>query len=300
MTASGIGASVRRVEDPRFLTGRGTYTDDLERPGQLHAAIVRSPLAHARIASVDVAEAQAAPGVVAVYTGADMAADEVGGLPCGWQIHSKDGSEMVEPTHPPLCADRVRHVGDQVAVVVAETRAAARAGAALVAIDYDDLPAVASCTGAVADDAPLVWDEAPGNTCYDWEIGDRESTEAAFAKAAHVVSIDLTNNRLIPNAMEPRAAIGDHDLGTGETTLYTTTQNPHLIRLLLGNFVLGIPEHKLRVVARDVGGGFGSKIFLYAEEAIVTWASRKLGRPVRWTAERSESFMSDAHGRDHV
>jgi aerobic carbon-monoxide dehydrogenase large subunit len=296
----GIGASVRRKEDPRFLTGRGTFTDDITRPGQVYAAIVRSPEAHAEIASIDVAEALKAPGVQAIFTGKDMATDKVGGLPAGWLIHSKDGSPMVEPTHPPLAVDRVRHVGDQVAVVVAETRAQAKAAAQLVWVDYKPLPAVGTLEVATRGGAPLVWDAAPGNVCFDWEIGDKAATDAAFAKADHVVALDVRQNRLVPNAIEPRSAIGEYDPSMGQYTLYTTSQNPHLIRLLLGAFVLGLPEHKLRVVAPDVGGGFGSKIFHYAEEAIVTWAAGKLHRPVKWTAERSESFMSDAHGRDHL
>jgi carbon-monoxide dehydrogenase large subunit len=300
MAESGIGASVRRVEDKRFLTGRGQYTDDINRPGQLHAYMIRSPLAHARIAGIESAEAKAAEGVVAIFTGADMAKDEVGSLPCGWLIHSKDGSEMVEPPHIPLVADTVKHVGDQVAVVIAETRAQAKAAALLVEVDYEELLVVVTCDDAVREGCDLVWDQAPGNICYDWEIGDAAATDVAFVNAAHVVEIDLTNNRLIPNAMETRAAIGDYDPSRDHYTLYTTSQNPHVIRLLMGAFVLNLPEHKLRVVAPDVGGGFGSKIFHYAEEAIVTWASGKLGRPVKWTSERSEAFISDAHGRDHV
>ena len=297
---TGIGSSAKRKEDARYLTGRGRYTDDIVLPDQLHAHIVRSPLAHAAIRSVDVTDAQNAAGVVAVYTGADLAKDEVGGIPTGWLIHSKDGSPMVEPPHPALAVDRVRHVGDCVAVVIAESKAEAKAAAMLVDVDYDDLPAVGSLRAAVADGASLVWDEAPGNICFDWEIGDAEATEAAFASAAHTVAIEVVNQRLSPNAIEPRAAIADYDTNSGEYTLYTTSQNPHLTRLLLGAFVLGIPEHKLRVVAPDVGGGFGSKIFHYAEEAILTWSAGKLGRPVKWTSDRSEAFMSDAQGRDHI
>jgi carbon-monoxide dehydrogenase large subunit len=300
MQSQGIGAPVRRREDQRFLTGQGRYVDDITLPGQLYAHIVRSPHAHARIASIDTAAARSAPGVVAVYTGADMAAAGVSSLPCGWLIHNKDGSPMTEPPHLPLCVDRVRHVGDQVAVVIADTRHHAAAAAGLVDVDYEELPAVATIQEAIAADAPLVWDQAKGNTCYDWEIGDAAATRAAFGKAHTVVKLDVVNNRLVPNAMEPRAAIGNYEPGTGDYTLYTTSQNPHLIRLLMGAFVLHIPEHKLRVVAPDVGGGFGSKIFHYAEEAIVTWAAGKLGRPVKWTALRSEAFMTDAHGRDHV
>ena len=296
----GIGAAVRRKEDARFVTGRGRYVDDLDRPGQVWMHVVRSPEAHARIRGIDVSAARSAPGVVAVFTGEDMAADGVNGLPCGWQIHSKDGSPMAEPTHPPLAVGKVRHVGDPVAVVLAETRHQAREAGQLVDVDYEVLPAAVGLEAALADGAPTVHDDAPGNLCYDWEIGDREATDAAFASAAHVVRLDLVNNRLVPNAIEPRAAVGEYDAASGEHTLWTTSQNPHVIRLLMGAFVLGIPENKLRVVSPDVGGGFGSKIFHYAEEAVVTWAARKVGRPVKWTCERGEAFLSDAHGRDHV
>lgn len=300
MGFEGIGASVRRKEDARFLSGRGNYVDDMNRPGQLHAFIKRSDRPHARILGIDTAAAKAAPGVMGVFVGADMAADNVGGVPCGWQIHNKDGSPMAEPPHPVLALGKVRHVGDPVAVVVAETRQQAKDAAELLNIEFDDLPAVATTTDAIAPGAPAVHDEAPGNICYDWHIGDKAMTEAAFAGADRVVKLELTNNRLVPNALEPRAAVGDFDPSSGDYTLYTTSQNPHVIRLLMGAFVLHIPENKLRVVAPDVGGGFGSKIYHYAEEAIVTWAAGKLRRPVKWTAERSESFMSDAHGRDHV
>ena len=299
MNATGIGASVRRVEDKRFLTGRGRYTDDIDQPRQLYAWMLRSPHAHARINGVDTAAAARAPGVVAIFTGADMAADGVGSLPCGWQIHNKDGSPMNEPGHPPLAVDKVRHVGDQVAVVIAETKAQARDAAEMITVDYAVLPAVIDMDAALAGKAGLVHDDVPHNMCFDWEIGDKAATEAAFANAAHVVSIDIVNNRLIPNAMEPRAAIAHHETATGHYTLHTTTQNPHVIRLLMGAFVLQIPEHKLRIISHDVGGGFGSKIFHYAEEAILTWASAKVTQPIKWTAERSESFITDAHGRDH-
>jgi carbon-monoxide dehydrogenase large subunit len=299
MPFEGIGASVRRKEDARFLSGRGNYTDDINRPGQLHAFIRRSDRPHAKINRIDTAAAAKAPGVVAVYTGADLAADNVGGLPCGWQIHNKDGSPMAEPPHPVLAVGKVRHVGDPVAVVIAETKQAAKDAAELIVIDYQDLPGAASLRDAIAPGAALVHDDVPGNICYDWHIGDKALVDAAFTKAAKVVKLDLLNNRLIPNAMEPRAAVGEFDTSSGDFTLYTTSQNPHVIRLLMGAFVLHIPENKLRVVAPDVGGGFGSKIYHYAEEAIVTWAAGKVRRPVKWTAERSESFMSDAHGRDH-
>jgi aerobic carbon-monoxide dehydrogenase large subunit len=296
-----IGAPIRRREDYRFLTGQGTYTDDINRPGQLHAYILRSPHASARINRIDTGAAASAAGVAAVFTGADMAADGIGGLPCGWLINSKDGSPMKEPPHPVLAVERVRHVGDPVAVVLAESLAEARDAAEKIAVDYAVEPAVVDPAAALQPGAPQVWPaEAPGNVCYDWHLGDGAAVDAAFAKAAKIVKLDLVNNRLIPNAMEPRAAIGEFNRATNEHTLYTTSQNPHVIRLLMGAFVLHIPEARLRVVAPDVGGGFGSKIFHYAEEAIVTWAAPKVRRPVKWTAERSESFMSDAHGRDHA
>ncbi len=299
MTATGIGAAVKRVEDFRFLTGQGNYTDDIDRPNQTYAWILRSPHAHAKITSLDIGAAESAPGVVAVFTGKDMEAEGVGSLPCGWQVNNKDDSPMAEPAHPPLVIDRVRHVGDQVAVVIAETRDEARQAAEMIVVDYELLPVVMDMAAAI-EGGPQVHDDVANNLCYDWHIGDKDATDAAFADAAHVASIDIVNNRLIPNAMEPRAAIGDYDTATGDHTLYTTSQNPHVIRLLMGAFVLNIPEHKLRVVAPDVGGGFGSKIYHYAEEAIVTWAAGKIRRPIKWTAERSESFMSDCHGRDHV
>ncbi len=296
-----IGQPVRRREDYRFLTGQGTYTDDINRPGQLYAFILRSPHANARINGIETSTAVAAPGVVAVFTGKDLEAAEIGGLPCGWLVNSKDGSPMAEPPHPVLAVERVRHVGDPVAVAIAESLGQARDAAENIAVDYAVEPAVVDPADALKPGAPLVWPEqAPGNVCYDWHLGDQGAVDAAIARAARVVKLDLVNNRLVPNAMEPRAAIGEFDRATNEYTLYTTSQNPHVIRLLMGAFVLHIPEARLRVVAPDVGGGFGSKIYHYAEEAIVTWAAGKVRKPVKWTAERSESFMSDAHGRDHV
>src|SRR5947208_2875321 len=269
-----IGMPVRRREDYRFITGQGTYTDDINRPGQLHAYILRSPHANAKIAGIDTSAAASAPGVVSVYTGKDMAADGVGGLPCGWQIHSKDGSPMIEPPHPPLVVDRVRHVGDQVAVVIAETLAQARDAAELIQVDYVEEPAAIDPAAALQPGAPQVHGEAPGNLCYDWHLGDLAAVEAAFAKAGRVVKLDLTNNRLVPNAMEPRAAIGEFNRATGEHTLYTTSQNPHVIRLLMGAFVLHIPEAKLRVVA-DRAAGRPEASFLL--ERIVALAADELG-----------------------
>ena len=298
MTETNIGAPVKRVEDKRFLTGRGRYTDDLNQPNQLYASILRSPHAHANLKKVDVSQAKAAPGVIAIFPGSDMAADEVGSLPCGWQIHSKDGSPMNEPGHPPMAVSKVRHVGDQVAIVIAETKSQARDAMEQIAVDYEVLPAAVNMDEALSGKA-LVHDDVPNNMCFDWEIGDKEATENSFSDAHKVVSIELVNNRLIPNAMEPRAAVAQFDPSSGNYTLHTTTQNPHVIRLLMGAFVLQIPEHKLRIISHDVGGGFGSKIFHYAEEAILTWASAKVSQPIKWTAERSESFVTDAHGRDH-
>ncbi len=300
MSDQGLGVSVARKEDKRFLLGKGRYTDDVALPNQSYAVFVRSPHAHAAIRSIDASQALAAPGVLAVLTGDDVADDDLGGIPCGWTITNKDGSKMVAPPHPALAQGKARHAGDPVAMVIAETRAQAKDAAQLVDVDYEPLPAVAHLNAAVADGAPQVWDEAAGNVCFDWHLGDAAATEAEFGKADRVVSIDLTNNRIAPNAIEPRAAIGHYEDFDDRYTLYTTSQNPHLIRLLLGAFTLKVPEHKLRVVAPDVGGGFGSKIFHYAEELLVLWASKKVNRPVKWTSDRSEAFLSDAHGRDHV
>jgi aerobic carbon-monoxide dehydrogenase large subunit len=300
MTNQGIGASVKRKEDRRFLLGKGNYTDDITLPNQTYAVFVRSMYAHAKIAKIDLAAAKAAPGVVGILTGEDVAADGLGGLPCGWLIKNKDGSNMVEPPHPALAHGKVRHVGDPVVMVIATSKEAARAAAGLVDVSYDALPATGLLADAARPGAPQVWDEAPNNTCYDWHIGDPATTDAAFKQAAHVVELDLTNNRLAPNAIEPRCANGYYDIAADHYTLYTTSQNPHVIRLLMSAFTLHVPEHKLRIVAPDVGGGFGSKIFHYAEELMVTWASKKVGRPVKWTSDRSEAFISDAHGRDHI
>ena len=297
---SGIGQAVLRTEDFRFITGAGRYTDDINRPNQTYAYFLRSPYAHARVGDIDTAAALSAPGVIAIFTGKDVAADKLGGLVCGWMIHSKDGSEMKAGAHPILALDRVRYVGDHVAMVVAETYAQAKSAAELIDVDYREQPACVVTANAEQPTAGQVHDEAPNNICFQWELGSREETEAAFARADHIIKLDLTNNRLIPNAMEPRAAIGDHDKGTDRYTLYTTSQNPHLARLVLSAFVGIAPEHRLRVIAPDVGGGFGSKVFIYAEETACVWAAKKIGRPIKWTGERSESFVSDAHGRDHA
>ena len=298
MSATGLGASVKRTEDIRFITGKGRYVDDINRPGQAHACFLRSPHAHATIKSIDFAQAAACPGVVAIFTGEDLATDKVGGLICGWMIHSKDGSPMKSGAHPALAQGKVRYVGDHVAVVIADTYAQARDAAEKIEVVYEVLPAVTDLKKAVG--GATVHDVAPDNTAYNWHLGDKAATDAAFAKAAHVTKLDLVNNRLIPNPMEPRAAVGDYDSGTDTMTLFTTSQNPHVARLVLSAFIGLAPENKLRVVAPDVGGGFGSKIFIYAEETVCAWAAKKIDRPVKWTSDRTEAFLADAHGRDHV
>src|SRR5210317_1979763 len=294
--STGIGASVKRKEDYRFLVGAGNYTDDINRPNQTYTYMLRSSSAHAKF-SLDTTNASKAKGVVKIFVGTDM---EVGSIPCGWQVDSKDGTPMREPAHPPIAKDKVRYVGEIIAVIIAETLEDAKNAAELIDVNYDDIPVIIDMQEALDNSKGLVHDEIESNVCYDWEIGDSEAVDKAISEAAHITSLDIRNNRLIPNAIETRSAIGDYEHATGQYTLYTTSQNPHVIRLLMGAFVLGLPEHKLRVIAPDVGGGFGSKIFHYAEEAIVTWASNKIRRPVKWTADRSEAFISDAHGRDHV
>ncbi len=292
-----IGQSVMRREDARFLTGRGQYTDDIVLPGQTYGYFLRSPHAHAKLVKVDTTAAAKASGVLGVYTGEHF--KDVGGLPCGWLINNIDGTPMKEPKHPVLAHGKVRYVGDRVALVVAETLEQARAAAQLIEVDYEVLPAVID-TAAVTATGAAVHDEAPDNRCYQWRIGDAEGVEAAMKGAAHVTKLTFRNNRLVPNAIEPRAANASYTAHDDSYTLYVANQNPHVERLLMCAFVLGIPEHKMRVVAPDVGGGFGSKIFLYGEETALVWASKQLRRPIKWTAERSEAFLSDAHGRDHL
>ena len=293
-----IGQSVKRKEDARFLTGAGQYTDDVTLRNQTYGYFLRSPHAHAKIRSIDASKAKNAPGVIAIYTAADL--EGVNGLPCGWLITSVDGTPMKEPPHPVLAKGKVRYVGDQIALVVAETQNQAKDAAELIEVDYEILPAVVDIVDALKSGAPQIHDEAVGNKCYTWSIGDKAAVDAAFAKAAHVTKLDLVNNRLVPNAIEPRAAVASHNRAEDSYTLYVSNQNPHVERLLMTAFVLGLPEHKVRVIAPDVGGGFGSKIYLYPEETAMVWASKRVGRPIKWAAERSESFLSDAHGRDHV
>ena len=300
MSATGIGAAVRRKEDHRFITGKGHYTDDINRPGQAYAYFLRSPHAHATIKSIDATAASSMPGVCAVLTGAELAGDKIGNLICGWMIHSKDGSPMKMAPHPAMAHGKACHVGDAVAVVIAETLAQARDAAEKVKIDYALLPAVADPAAAQKPGASQIHEVAAHNTIYQWHLGDPKAVDAAFKAAKHVTKLNIVNNRLVPNAMEPRAAIGDYDTGTGTFTLWNTTQNPHVARLVIAAFVGMAPEHKLRVIAPDVGGGFGSKIFIYPEEVVALWASKSVGRPVKWVSDRSEAFLTDAHGRDHV
>ena len=295
-----IGESLRRKEDYRFLTGAGQYTDDIVLANMAQCYFVRSPHAHAKIRSIDKTAALAAPGVIGILDGQDVAADKINGLPCGWLITSTNGEPMKEPPHPILAFEKVRYVGDHVAMVVAETYEQARDAAELVVVDYEPLAAVVDVRDAQAPGAPVIHDIATNNQCYKWAIGDKAAVDQTFANAAHVTQIDLVNNRLAPNPMEPRAAIGHYNRAGDDYTLYVSNQNPHVERLLLTAFVMGLPEHKVRVIAPDVGGGFGAKIYLYAEDVCLTWASKKLNRPIKWNCDRSEAFLSDAHGRDHV
>ena len=292
-----IGESVRRKEDYRFLTGAGQYTDDITMQAQSYAVFVRSPHAHAVIKSIDISAASAMPGVVRIFIGKDLEG-KMGGLPCGWLINNPDGTPMNEPPHPVLALGKVRHVGDQLAMVIADTLEQAKNAAEAVQVDYDVLPAVVDVRDAAT--GAQLHDAAPNNKCYKWVLGDKANVDAAFANAAHVTKLDLINNRLVPNALEPRVAIGNYSRATEEYVLYVSNQNPHVERLLMTAFVLGLPEHKVRVIAPDVGGGFGSKIYLYAEDVALTWAAKEVNRSIKWTCERSESFLTDAHGRDHV
>jgi carbon-monoxide dehydrogenase large subunit len=299
MGIEGIGARVARKEDKRFITGAGRYVDDMVVPGMKHAAFVRSPHAHADIKKIDVKKAQAMPGVIGVLTGRELKADGIGNIICGWMIHSKDGTPMKMGAWSPLALNRVRYVGDAVAIVVAETKGQARDAAEAVEVTYKEGKAVTDAVEALKKNAPQLHPEAEGNLIFDWEIGDAEATAAAIGQAAHVTRMTIVNNRLVPNAMEPRAALGHYDKAEDHYTCWTTSQNPHLARLVMSAFYNVAPENKLRVIAPDVGGGFGSKIFIYPEEIVCLWASKKTGVPVKWVADRTESFLTDAHGRDH-
>ena len=290
-----FGSSIKRREDPRMITGRGVYTDDVKLPGQAHAVFVRSPHAHARVKRVDLAAARRVPGVITAFSGKDLADGGVNPLPCGWLL-----PDLKIPEYRAIATSTAHFVGHAVAVVIGDSAYAAKDGADQVVVDYELLPSVTDGEKAVKPGAPQLHANVPGNVAFRWSIGDKDQTDAAIKGAARVVRQRLVNQRLIPNAMEPRASMASYNAATGELTAWITSQNPHVHRLLMAAFVLGMPEHKMRVIAPDVGGGFGSKIFVYPEEVAVSWASKTLGRPVKWTAERRESFLTDAHGRDHV
>jgi len=301
MGIEGIGARVLRKEDKRFITGKGRYTDDHKVAGMHHAAFIRSPHAYAKVKSIDKTAAEAMPGVAAVLDGKQLTGDGIGNLICGWMINSKDGSPMNMGAWSALATEYVRYVGDAVALVIAETLEGAKEAAEAVVVDYEVLTAVVSATDAMKDDAPQLHPEAKNNIIYDWEIGDEAATDDALAGSTRVVEMEITNNRLAPVAMEPRAAIAQYDPAEEHYTLHTTSQNPHVARLVMSAFYQVAPEHKLRVIAPDVGGGFGSKIFIYPEEVACLWAAKRAGVPaIKWTADRTEAFLTDAHGRDHV
>ena len=298
--STGIGDAVKRKEDKRFTTGKGKYTDDVRNDNQAYAAFVRSPYAHARVMGIDANAALAMDGVIDVLNGAQLTGDGIGNIICGWAVASKDGSPMNMGAWSALATEKVRYVGDAVAVVIAETQALARIAAEAVEVSYEQLSVAASIAAAMKADAPEIHENAPGNLIYDWEIGDEAATDAGLAGAAHVTTLDVINNRLSPNPMEPRSAVATYDDSEEHYTLYTTSQNPHVARLVLSAFYNVAPEHKLRVIAPDVGGGFGAKIYIYPEEITCLWASMKTNRSVKWTSDRSEAFLTDAHGRDHV
>ncbi len=298
MTKFGIAQNVRRVEDPRLLIGAGRYTDDIQLPGEAIATVLRSPHAAARIVTMDADAARAMPGVLAVYTGADLQADKIGGIPCGVSIKNRDGSSRADVPHHALASGAVRHVGDPVAFIVAETHQAARDAAEAVFIEYEILPSVTDLGATLDAGSPAVWDSVPGNMAFDWEVGDRARVDGLFDSAAHVTRLTVVNNRIVVASLEARAATAQFE--DGRFTLYTNTQGGWTIRGMLAKAVFNLPEENFRVVTPDVGGGFGMKLFLYPEQILVCYAARKLGRPVKWTSERSEAFLSDSHGRDNI
>jgi len=299
MAKFGLSQSVRRIEDPRLLKGNGLYTGDIQVPGETHAYVLRSPHAHARILSVDTSAAKAMPGVVGVFTHADMVADGVGEVPCVIPMKNIDGTSRINTPHFALAKDTVRHVGDGVALVIGETPEAARDAAEAVMVDYDILPSVTDLATATDPGQPLVWPEAASNTCFDWSVGDKAKVDALFAQAAHVTSLTVVNNRVVVASMEARAALAQFDAAAGSWTLHTNTQGAWQVKGMLAG-VFGVSDEKFRVVTTDVGGGFGMKLFLYAEHVLTCFAARKTGRPVKWVSERTEAFLSDSHGRDNV
>ncbi len=298
-TKFGLAQPVRRVEDPRLLKGDGRYTDDIALPGMLFGLVLRSPHAAARIVSLDVSAARGIAGVRAVYTADDLTADGIGTLPCAAPVQNTDGSAMATPPHPVLAEGMVRHVGDPVAFVVAESIQAGRDAMEAIAVDYDVLPSATDLATTMDASAAQVWPEAKGNLSFDWSIGDKAATDAAFAKATHVTSLTVVNNRIVVSSIEARAALADYDAATGRWTLYANTQGGWLVKNLIGP-VFGVEPDRFRVITPDVGGGFGMKLFLYAEHVLTCYASRKLGQPVKWAAERGEAFLCDTQGRDNI
>jgi carbon-monoxide dehydrogenase large subunit len=300
MTKFGLAQSVRRVEDPRLLKGNGSYTDDIVLPGTVHGVVLRSPHAAAAITSIDATEAKALPGVLAIYTSADLKADGIGGLPCAAQVKNRDGTPQAAPPHPVLADGRVRHVGDPVAFIVAETAAAARDTAEAVMVDYDVLPSSTQLASTMEPGAALVYDDVPNNVVFDWEIGQKDKTDELFARAAHVTKLTVVNNRIVVSSMEARAALAEYDPEAEKFTLRTNTQGGWLLKDLMSSAVFKLPPEKFRIITPDVGGGFGMKIFLYAEHVLTCYAARKLGKPVKWTSERGEAFLCDTQGRDNI
>ncbi len=296
MTKFGLAQPVRRVEDPRLLMGDGRYTDDITPPGTLRGVVLRSPHAAAKITGIDTAAARQVPGVLAVYTAGDLKADSIGTLPCLVPLKNRDGSASVMPPHPALADGAVHHVGDPVAFIVAETVQAARDAAEAIMVDYDMLSSITDLAVATEPGQPLVWENAPRNVCFDWEAGDRAKAEELFKQAAHVTRLTVVNNRVVVNSMEARAALAEYDQASGRWTLTTNTQGGWLLKNQLGP-LFGTEPDKFRIVTPDVGGGFGMKLFLYAEHVLTCYAARKLGRPVKWTSERSEAFLCDTQGR---
>ncbi len=300
MEKFGMAQPVRRVEDPRLLIGNGRYTDDITLANEAVGIVLRSPHAAARIVSIDTSAASGLDGVLGIFTSKDLVADGIGGLPCVIPLKNRDGTGRAEVPHPVLADGVVRHVGDPVAFIVAETHQSARDAAEAVMVDYDILPSITDLGATLDGDAPPVWPQAPGNVCFDWETGDKAKTDALFAQAAHVTRLTVVNNRVVAASMEARAAVAEYDSASERWTLYTNTQGGWTVKSMLAQAVFKVPEDRFRVVTPDVGGGFGMKLFTYAEHALTCYAARRLGRPVRWISERSEAFLSDTHGRDNI
>ena len=300
MTKFGVAQPVRRVEDPRLLLGHGQYTDDFSKAGEAHASVLRSPHAAAAVTSIDAEAAKALPGVLAIYTAKDLEADGIGPIPCAIPLQNRDGTDRADVPHPVLASGDVHHVGDPVALIIAETQQAARDAAEAIMVDYDIKPSITDLGAAMDEGQTLVWSNVKNNVVFDWEAGDKAKTEELFNQASHVTRLTVVNNRIIVNSMEARAAIGEYDTANEKWTLTTNTQGGWGIKEMLATVVFNVPMDKFRVVTPDVGGGFGMKLFLYAEHAMVCYAARKLGRPVKWTSERSEAFVSDSHGRDNI